>query len=371
MQKKVKYETVGELFCGPGGGGIGSSLVKFEDNKSQVLIKHLWATDIDKDSCKTYKNNIEKYQSQHLGINEPVKVICGDVNGAEIDLNDEKQFPYVDGLLFGFPCNDFSIVGESKGLQGKFGPLYSHGIKVLNRKAKPKWFIAENVSGLSSSNEGKAFVQILDEMQSAGYNVTAHKYKFEEYGIPQARHRIIIVGFRNDLNLAFKVPAPSGKIKTAKQALSQIPLSLSHQEPTKQSETVIKRLLHIKPGENAWNADIPQELQLNVPRTRLSHIYRRLHPDKPAYTVTGSGGGGTHMYHWKEPRALTNRERARLQTFPDWFEFAGSKESVRKQIGMAIPPEGIAIVCEAILKSMSGISYSTTSPSINMDSLRL
>ena len=85
------------------------------------------------------------------------------MDSAEIDLNNEKQFPYVDGLLFGFPCNDFSIVGQSKGLQGEFGPLYKHGITMLNRKAKPKWFIAENVSGLASSNEGKAFKQILGE----------------------------------------------------------------------------------------------------------------------------------------------------------------------------------------------------------------
>ena len=369
MQKQIKYETVGELFCGPGGGGIGASLAEFANGHTKLLFKHLWATDIDENSCKTYKQNIEKYQSQHLGINEPVNVICGDVNGAEIDLADEEQFPYVDGLLFGFPCNDFSIVGESKGLQGKFGPLYKHGITVLKRKAKPKWFIAENVSGLSSSNEGTAFKQILSEMKSAGYNIVAHKYKFEEYGIPQSRHRIIIVGFRSDLGLRFHVPLPSKKITTAKEALSNIPDDLSHQELTKQSETVVQRLMHIKPGENAWNSNLPEHLKLNVAKTRLSHIYKRLHPDKPAYTVTGSGGGGTHMYHWEEPRALTNRERARLQTFPDWFEFSGSKESVRKQIGMAIPPDGIRIVCESILKSLQNFKYQSTPANIDTDRL--
>ena len=111
-------------------------------------------------------------------------------------------------------------------------------------------------------------------------------------------------------------------------------------------------VMHIKPGENAWNSNLPEHLKLNVAKTRLSHIYKRLHPDKPAYTVTGSGGGGTHMYHWDEPRALTNRERARLQTFPDNFIFEGSKESVRKQIGMAVPPEGARIIFESVLKSL-------------------
>ena len=78
----------------------------------------------------------------------------------------------------------------------------------------------------------------------------------------------------------------------------------------------------------------------DVKKARMSHIYKRLDSSKPAYTVTGSGGGGTHVYHYKEDRALTNRERARLQTFPDRYEFEGGKESIRRQIGMAVPVEG-------------------------------
>ena len=89
----------------------------------------------------------------------------------------------------------------------------------------------------------------------------------------------------------------------------------------------------------------------------MSMIYKRLDPKKPAYTITGSGGGGTHVYHWKENRALTNRERARLQTFPDNFEFFGSKESVRKQIGMAVPVLGAKIILECILKTFAKIDY--------------
>ena len=89
----------------------------------------------------------------------------------------------------------------------------------------------------------------------------------------------------------------------------------------------------------------------------MSQIYKRLDPDQPAYTITGSGGGGTHVYHWKEPRALTNRERARLQTFPDDFEFIGSKESVRRQIGMAVPPLGAKIIFEALIKTLEKKPY--------------
>lgn len=91
----------------------------------------------------------------------------------------------------------------------------------------------------------------------------------------------------------------------------------------------------------------------------MSQIYKRLDPDKPAYTVTGSGGGGTHMYHWKENRALTNRERARLQTFPDDFVFCGSKESVRKQIGMAVPCKAAEMIFNAVLKCFEAVKGET------------
>ena len=127
--------------------------------------------------------------------------------------------------------------------------------------------------------------------------------------------------------------------------------------PKKSVEGVIERLKHIQPGENAFTANLPDELKLNITGAKISQIYKRLDPNKPAYTVTGSGGGGTHMYHWEEPRALTNRERARLQTFPDTYKFIGSKESVRKQIGMAVPCVGAKIIFEAILKSFAGNPY--------------
>ncbi len=136
-----------------------------------------------------------------------------------------------------------------------------------------------------------------------------------------------------------------------------IPKDAYNNELTRQSQTVVKRLSYIKPGQNAFTADIPEEYQLKVKGAKISQIYKRLDPEKPAYTVTGSGGGGTHIYHWSEPRALTNRERARLQTFPDNYEFKGSKESVRRQIGMAVPCQGAKIIFEAVLKTFAGIDY--------------
>lgn len=360
-----------ELFCGPGGLGQGA-LDASEGSKNKI--KPLWANDIHKDTCETYAFNIHGKSSI---ISTPVSpkdfknedhfVIHGPVE--EIDF---KLLPEFDGLSFGFPCNDFSIVGEHKGTKGKYGPLYSYGVKAINSH-DPDWFVAENVGGLQSANEGAAFAKILSELNKSGegYNLTVNLYKFEEYGVPQKRHRIVIVGIRNDLGLKFEVPAPitpkPNQYITAKSAIENPPITdeFPNHVYTNQSKTVIERLKHIPPGENAWYEGIPEEYRLNVKGAKMSQIYRRLHPDQPSYTVTGSGGGGTHGYHWEEPRALTNRERARLQTFPDDFIFNGSKESIRRQIGMAVPVKGAQIIFEALLKTLSGESYKSVKPSID------
>ena len=345
---------IGELFCGAGGLALGAKSVAVMDNKG---LKHsyelAWANDIDIYACKTYQENIAPENKK--------KIICMPVQ--QLDL---QTLSKIEGLLFGFPCNDFSIVGEKKGFEGDYGPLYTYAIKAIEFH-NPKFFLAENVSGLSSVNEGKAFLKILGDLESAGkgYKVTSHLYKFEEYGVPQTRHRIIIVGIRDDLGITFRVPAPTtpDKYKSSSEALRDVEKEPHNNEKTKHNKNTIERLKHIPPGGNAWHAAVPEHLQLNVKGCRLSHIYRRLHPDQPAYTLTGSGGGGTHVYHWSENRALTNRERARLQAFPDSFVFYGPKESVRAQIGHAVPPHVAQIVLEAIMKCLVGVKYKHVQPS--------
>ena len=336
--------------------GIGIALNRTRSKDFSFV--HRWATDWDPDACRTYRDNV-------LKDTPTAQSICADVRQLEID-----DLPTVDGFLYGFPCNDFSLVGESKGLDGNYGGLYSYGVKYINR-ANPLFFLAENVSGLSSANDGKAFKVIMDALNHAGkygYTITANLYKFEEYGVPQARHRYILIGIRGDLGLEFKVPKPAGITKTCAEALANIPATAANQERTAQSKTVKARLDLIPEGMNVWQAEeaglLPPELCLNVKGARLSQIYRRLDSTKPSYTITGSGGGGTHVYHWKESRALTNRERARLQTFPDDFVFRGSKESVRKQIGMAVPCDGAQVILEALLKTFEGIEYESVEPSV-------
>ena len=168
---------LGELFCGPG--GIAWGATHADIGNSDYSIVHQWANDYDASTCETYRRNI-----------------CPDapqtVYHEDIRKFDMSKLAPIDALAFGFPCNDYSVVGEQKGMDGVYGPLYSYGVKALKR-FKPQWFLAENVGGLRNANDGKAFTKILTELRDAGYTITPHLYKFEEYGIPQARHRIIIV----------------------------------------------------------------------------------------------------------------------------------------------------------------------------------
>ena len=301
--------------------------------------RHAWANDIDADACRTFRANLDGHGEV---VNCPVQ-----------DLDLDRLAP-IDGLAFGFPCNDFSVVGERNGTNGHFGALYEWGVHAL-RHFRPSFFVAENVGGLASTRKGGDLKLILAALRAANYNIVPHLYRFEEHGVPQARHRIIIVGFREDLGIYFRPPFPRQQRVTCREALERppIPSDAPNHELTKQHPRVVARLGYIKPGQNAFTADIPESLRLRMRSgATISLIYKRLHPDRPAYTVTGSGGGGTHMYHWKEPRALTNRERARLQTFPDSFVFHGGKESVRKQIGMAVPPLGAREIFSALLDQL-------------------
>lgn len=359
---------MGELFCGAGGMSLAAKLTR------QIDI--VWAVDNNQSAVDTYNHNFNG------------KAICADA--MEFCQHLEKQ-PEINSLAFGFPCNDFSLVGKQKGLEGKFGGLYKAGVIALN-KCNPLWFVAENVSGIKSANAGKAFEVILSELENAGkfgYELTTHKYKLEEYGLPQTRHRYFIVGIRKDQKAKFIIPETThgeGKLPfmTAGEALRGIDGDVKNNEIPKIAEKTRLRLKFQPEGENLWylnklsslnDKDLLQELKqlewfnkefnsfsINMLRKlieyskvntkmQISHIYKRLYKDKPSYTITAGGGGGKQAYHWNEHRALTNRERARLQSFPDWFEFKGNLTSVQSQIGMAVPPM-CKFVFEAVLQAL-------------------
>lgn len=355
MRGKKSFK-LGELFCGPGGLAYGALNATSDDGRFSV--EHAWANDYDYDTCLTYIMN--------LCPDRPESVYHGDVRKLEL-----KKLGKIDAFAYGFPCNSFSNVGEHKGFANeKFGQLYWYGVEVL-RHYKPKWFIAENVSGIRSAGSND-FKTILDDMRESGYRLNVNLYKAEEYGVPQTRHRVIIVGIRDNIRVNYKVPDPKmfeSIDVSAGTALSNIPKDTFNGEIRNIQDNVKRRLSLINPGENVWQAeerlgdDFPEELKIHT-KTRISQIYRKLDPDKPAYTVTAAGGGGTFMYHWTD-RELTNRERARIQTFPDEYRFIGNYSSVRKQIGMAVPCQLSKVVTTAILNSFAGIEYPWVEPNIN------
>lgn len=362
---------IGELFCGPGGMALGAKhaarAINNDLRSSAVTLQHAWANDYDADTARTFFNNIlvpeygaaasykESASEAPIG---PGAIIHQNVRELEID-----RLGFIDGLAFGFPCNDYSHAGTREGLDGRFGPLYAYGVEVLASHA-PKWFVAENVSGIRGANNGRAFVQILqalkDPAKGLKYRLYPHLYSFDKYGVPQRRQRVVIVGIRDDLGVDFKVPSPTMYEHldvSAGNALSGLRIDAANHDHSTLSKTVIERLENIRPGENAFNADLPSHLKLQVKALTNSQVYRRLEASKPSYTVTGAGGGGTYVYHWDEPRALTNRERARLQTFPDDFVFHGGRESVRKQVGMAVPVRGAQAIFTALFNSFLEIEY--------------
>ena len=340
---------LGELYCGPGGLACGAGMAYSWDGRHRI--EHAWASDYDADTCKTYARNICHGNDS--------TVYCEDVRKLDF-----KKLGKIDAFAYGFPCNSFSNVGEHKGLDNEnFGQLYTYGVKILEMY-QPAWFLAENVSGITSAGAGEHFKQILRDLANTGYKLVPHMYKFEEYGVPQTRHRIIVIGIREDYynnGIQFRVPSPAPYRNvdiTAGTALAGIPADAPNNEVRTLQEKVKRRLSYIRPGQNVWQAEnLPEELMIKT-KTRISQIYRKLDPVKPSYTVTAAGGGGTFMYHWSdEQRELTNRERARIQSFPDDFVFEGNYSSVRRQIGMAVPPRGAKIIFDAVLNTFAGIEY--------------
>lgn len=350
--KKHEF-TLGELYCGPGGLACGALDSTSQDGA--LSVRHGWASDYDHDTCLTYRRNICP--------GDPGSVHETDVRDLDIDSLGE-----IDAFAYGFPCNSFSNVGEHQGIANeKFGQLYWFGIEVL-RRYKPEWFIAENVSGIRSAGTND-FQTILTDMAESGYTLTPHLYRAEEYGVPQTRHRVIIVGIRSDLPVEFHVPSPEPYKDadiSARTALAGIPEDAANNDVRQLSAKVVERLRHIRPGQNVWQAEaageMPPELCIKT-KTRISQIYRKLNPDKPSYTMTAAGGGGTFGYHW-DNRELTNRERARIQTFPDTYVFEGKYASVRRQIGMAVPCQLAKVVTTAVLNSFAGIPYAYARPNL-------
>lgn len=329
------HPKVVSIFSGCGGLDLGFHLEGY---------RTVWANDFSEWAVQSYR--------EYFGD----VIHFGDIT--QIDPFTDESIPDCDIVLGGFPCQDFSVIWKQPGLNGKRGGLYRHFLEFVEAK-KPKAFVAENVKGILTANKHKAIETILKDFQniSPGYIVKPHLYNFADYGVPQFRERVLIVGIRIDTGFDFKHPLPSHgpngtqPYVTAGQALEgaeKVPYNNEHINCTEKT----RKMLELIP-EGGNFTDIPKDSPLYV-KGMISHVYRRINRNEPSKTIIAAGGGGTWGYHYPEPRALTNRERARLQSFPDDFIFAGSVAEARRQIGNAVPPQGVRSVAQRLMPLFIG-----------------
>lgn len=330
-----KKPTIVSVFSGCGGLDLGFHQEGYDT---------IWANDFAEWAVESFKENFGDV------------ILLKDIT--KIDPYTDKSIPDCDVVLGGFPCQDFSIIWKQPGLNGTRGGLFRHFAEFVDAK-KPKAFVAENVKGLLTANGGRAIDTIIKDFESIapGYLVKPHLYNFAEYGVPQFRERVIIVGIRLDTGFNFIHPKPTHgpntehPYVTAGEALIDADKVPFNNEHIKIKEKTRQMLELIPEGGNF--TDIPKEHPLYV-KGMISHVYRRIKLDEPAKTIIAAGGGGTWGYHYPEPRPLTNRERARLQSFPDDFVFKGSVTEVRRQIGNAVPPEGVRPVASRLMPLFTG-----------------
>lgn len=329
------YPSVISLFSGCGGLDLGFHMEGY---------RTLWANDFAEWAVASYQRYFGNV------------ITHGDIT--KIDPYLDKSIPDCDLILGGFPCQDFSIIWKQPGLNGTRGNLYKHFLQFIDAK-KPKAFIAENVKGILTANGKKAIETIIKDFESIspGYIVKPHLYNFAEYGVPQFRERVLIVGIRVDTGFNFIHPKPTHgpnadlPYVTAGEALIGAENVNYNNEHINSAARTIELLKLIPEGGNF--TDVPKDHPLYV-KGMISHVYRRINRNEPAKTIIAAGGGGTWGYHYPEPRPLTNRERARLQSFPDDFQFEGSVAEVRRQIGNAVPPQGVRAVAKRLMPLFTG-----------------
>ena len=339
------YKLV-ELFAGAGGLAIGMEQAGFDS----VLLN-----EIDKNACATLRKNRPEWN-----------VLEGDIS--EIDFSKYKDT--VDILSGGFPCQAFSYAGNKQGFEDARGTLffeYARAVKEIN----PKVIVAENVRGLLKHDDGKTLETIKNIIDELGYElVDPRVLKAVFYRVPQKRERLLLIAIRKDLapGVEFKWPSPYERIMTMKDALkkgdlydSDVPLSDGQKYPDRKSEILAK-----VPEGGYWR-DLPDDLQreymmksyfLGGGKTGMA---RRLAWDEPSLTLTcAPAQKQTERCHPSETRPLTVREYARIQTFPDDWEFCGSTSSQYKQIGNAVPVNLAYAVARSLVRLLNEIEKSTT-----------
>lgn len=348
-ERKIKplraYSSL-ELFAGAGGLALGLEKAGFD----AVALN-----EIDKDACDTLVNNRPWWN-----------VIRQDI--AKIDF---KGFEGIDFVSGGFPCQAFSYAGNRYGFEDTRGTLFFEFARVI-KEAQPKIFLAENVRGLLTHDNGKTIAVIKAVIAELGYTlVEPHVLKAIFYRVPQKRERLLLVAIRNDLAdfvTHFKWPDPAQRVYTVRDALMKgslynqdVPSSPGALYPKWRSD-IIK---HIPPGEY-WRS-LPVDLQKKLLQGSFhlgggkTGIGRRLSWDEPSLTLTcAPAQNQTGRCHPAYTRPLSVREYARIQTFPDEWEFAGSMMSQYKQIGNAVPVNLAEAVGRSIINLLNAIESQYT-----------
>lgn len=321
IKMKSKYRSI-ELFAGAGGLALGLEMAGFE-NIGLV--------------------EIDKWASETLKINRPQwNVICEDIEKvANRDLQKEfgiKKYE-LELLSGGAPCQSFSYAGKRLGLEDARGTMFYHYAKFLD-KLQPKMFLFENVRGLLTHDKGKTFKTILNIFEQQGYTVNYKILNAFDYGVAQKRERLIVVGVRNDLagKVNFQFPKKHDKKLMLRDILKNVPES----ECAKYSKEKQEIFKLVPPG-GCWR-DISPEIAQKYMKScwfmegGRTGILRRLSLDEPCLTVlTTPQMKQTERCHPTEIRPFSIRENARIQSFPDSWQFAGTIGSKYKQIGNAVP----------------------------------
>jgi DNA (cytosine-5)-methyltransferase 1 len=334
--KPVKEFKLIELFAGCGGLAIGMEKAGF----TSVLLN-----EIDKDACATLRKNRPAWNT-----------IEGDI--ADVSFSEYRDI--IDIISGGFPCQSFSYAGKKLGFEDIRGTLFFEFARAV-KEVNPKVFIAENVRGLLNHDDGKTLGTIAAVIDELGYELVPPKVlKAVFYRVPQKRERLILVCIRKDLikNVSFQWPSPYQRIMTVRDALKagdlyqdDVPNSQGQKYPKRKAE-----IMAYVPAGGYWR-DLPQDLQIEYMQKSYylgggkTGMARRLAWDEPSLTLT------------EETRPLTVREYARIQTFPDSWEFCGSLSSQYKQIGNAVPVNLSFAVGRSLIKLLNDIeSVSSSEP---------
>lgn len=320
--------TVLELFAGAGGLALG---LEHAGLKAKALIE------IDKDTVATLRHNRSDWNVIHADVSKV------SFEGMSADV-----------VTGGFPCQAFSYAGKGLGFEDTRGTLFYEFARCV-KQLQPKLFMAENVRGLISHQKGKTLKTVLSVLESLGYNVQYRLLNAVNYDVPQKRERVLIIGTRPDIR--FQYPAPSAKILTLRDALKNVPPSEGMKYSLKKAA-----VLALLPPGGCWR-HLPEDIQksymmksyyLSGGRTGMA---RRIAWEEPSLTLTTSPSQKqTERCHPDETRPFTVREYARIQTFPDEWEFIGGISSKYQQIGNAVPVNFAYHLGRAIISALSSAS---------------